>query len=176
MNKHATALLAALAMPGAAQAQGYVNAFAGAVAMDSTQTVGGVKLIDQGGDAFNAGMRAGWGRVLPSGIYIGAEAELFGASGRSRAVVNGAVYNLALNGGAGGFVRAGWQPHGSGALFFARGGSQALFTSQGTQIVPAIGLGAEVPFSARWFARVDLTYAWSGVETYQGTAGIGVRW
>jgi hypothetical protein len=169
-------LAAALALPIPAMAQGYVNAFAGAVVMDSTVTVGGVKLIDQGGDAFNAGLRAGWGRVLPSGIYIGAEAELFGAAGRSRAVVNGAVYNLALNGGAAGFVRAGWQPHGSGALFFARGGAQALFTSQGAQVVPAIGIGAEVPISGRWFARVDLTYAWNSTEFYQGNAGVGFRW
>ena len=166
---------AALALPGAAQAQGYVNAFAGAMVTDTTVTVGGVKLVDQGGDALAAGLRAGWGHRFPAGLYLGAEAELFGASGRSRACVNGECYSRALNGGAGAFGRVGWQMQ-AGALFFARAGGQAMFTSQGTQRVPAVGAGAEVPIAGRWFARVDLTYAAGSVETYQGTAGVGVRW
>jgi hypothetical protein len=165
----------ALTSNGDAPAQSYVNAFAGVTLFDSTQTVGGVKLIDQGGDAATAGLRAGWGHRFPAGLYLGAEAELFGASGRSRACVNGECYNLALDGGAGAFARAGWQAQQGGAIFYARGGGQALFTSQGTQIVPALGIGAEVPIAGRFSARIDATYAWNATEFYQITAGVVFR-
>jgi hypothetical protein len=173
----AFAFLAGFAITGNgdAPAQGYVNVFAGMAVFDSTVTVGGVKLVDHGGDAAMAGARIGWGHRFPAGLYLGAEAELFGASGRSRAVVNGQAYSHELRGGAGGFGRIGFAPGDGRALFFVRGGAQALFTSRGTEWVPAVGAGAEIPFAGRWFARVDVTYAWNGIETYQGTVGVGRR-
>lgn len=85
--------------------------------------------------------------------------------------------SFAVNGGAGAFARMGVRTRGN-ALFFARAGTQAIFSNQGTQWTPAIGIGAEVPFSPRWFARFDITYAWADTdrrEFYQGNAGVGVR-
>jgi hypothetical protein len=148
-----------------------VGAFAGVTVLDSTVVVGDTKLVDQGGDAAMAGLRAGCGYRWPAGLYLGAEAEVFASQGRSRAVVNGVGYSLDLNGGTGAFARVGWETRGS-ALFYGRAGVQAIFTSQGTQVVPAIGIGAEVPFAPRWRARVDITYAWNSVEYYQMTAGV----
>ena len=171
------AFLAGFALTGTgdAPAQGYVNAFAGMAVFDSTVSVGGVKLVDQGGDAAVGGLRIGYGHRWPSGLYLGAEVEGFAAHGRSRAVVNGVGYSLDLRGGVGGFARLGWVPHGGSSLFFARAGVQMLSVSRGWDAVPALGVGAEVPFAGSWYARADLTYAWNGVETYQGTIGIGRR-
>lgn len=152
-------------------AQGYVGAFAGVTVLDSTVVVDDTKLVDQGGDAAMAGLRAGWGHRWPAGLYLGAEAEVFAAQGRSRAVVNGVGYSLDINGGAGGFARVGWETRGS-ALFYGRAGVQGIWTNQGTQVVPAVGIGAEVPFAPRWRARVDITYAWNGVEYYQMVVGV----
>jgi hypothetical protein len=168
----------ALTGNGDAPAQSYVNAFAGVTLFDSTKTVGGVKLIDQGGDAATAGLRAGWGHRFPAGLYLGAEAELFGASGRSRACVNGQCFSFTVDGGAGAFARAGWETQGR-ALFFVRGGTQVLFTNQGTQWAPAIGIGAEIPFAPRWRARLDITYAWTDRdkrEFTQVSAGAVYEW
>ena len=172
-------VLALLAAPAAAQdtarSQGYVNLFAGVAAFDSTVTVGGVKLIDQGGDALMGGARAGWGYRFVGGLYLGIEGEAFAASGRSRAVVNGEVYSRSLDGGLGAFGRVGWQMH-SGALFFARAGALASRTNQGWDTAPAFGAGAEVIVSGPVFARVDVTYVRdSPMETYIGTVGIGWR-
>jgi hypothetical protein len=169
----------ALTATGDAPAQNaYVGAFAGVALFDSTVTVGGVKLVDQGGDAAMAGVRAGWGRAWPAGLYLGGEVEGFAASGRSRAVVNGQVYSLSLRGGAGAYGRIGFAPADGRALFFARAGVQAVDTSQGWQTTPAVGLGAEVPFLGTWAARIDAGYAWGsdGRELYSVTAGLVRRW
>ncbi len=158
-----------------AKAEGfYVNPFVGAMVLDSTVTVGDTKLVDQGGDALMGGLRAGWGRRFSSGLYLGAEAEGFLASGRSRAVVNGVGYSYAVNDGVGAYARAGWMTQG-GALFFARVGGLSLGTSQGRQNIPSAGVGAEVPFAPRWAARIDGGYSWNRVEHYTITAGIVYR-
>lgn len=173
------ALMAAVAVvtPCAVMAQGgwHVGAFGGMLVMDQNITVGNTELVDNGGDAALAGARAGWGYRWPAGLYVGFEGEAFAASGRSRAVVNGAEYDLTINGGAGAYGRVGWQTHG-GALFFARAGALALMTNQGTRWMPDVGVGAEVPFARRWFARIDLNYAWTDLEAYRGTIGVGYRW
>jgi hypothetical protein len=142
---------------------------------DSTVTVGEQKLVDQGGDALTAGVRLGYGHRFANGFYLSIEGEAFGASGRSRAVVNGQQYSYQPNAGGGAFVRAGWQMQ-SGALFYARVGAQVFYTNTRTEVAPAIGAGAEVIMSGPWFARIDLTYANSSIETYQGTVGVGRRW
>lgn len=90
--------------PSLAMAEVYVNPFAGMLVFDTTTTVGGVKLVDQGGDASQAGIRVGYGHRWPGGLYLGAEAEGFLASGRSRAVVNGETYSWSVNGGAGAYA------------------------------------------------------------------------
>lgn len=167
-------LLAALLIPGVASAQVSISGFAGMMVCDSTIMVGDTKLVDAGCDAPLAGARAGLGHRWPAGLYVGFEGEAFAASGRSRAVVNGVGYDLSFNGGAGAYGRVGWQTRG-GALFFARGGALALLTNQGTRWMPDVGVGAEVPFSERWFARVDLSYAWSDLEVYRGMISVGVR-
>lgn len=155
------AALAALSLPLSANAQGfYASPFAGMIVTDSTVTVGGQKLVDQGGDMLAAGLRGGWGAVRPGGLYLGAEVEGWGAAGRSRACVNGSCFSFSVDGAVGGFARVGWQTPGR-ALGYTRLGGQALFTSQGTQIAPAIGIGAEIPVGPRWRVRLDVTYAWT---------------
>lgn len=169
----AVVLASPLASPAFAQGL-YVNPFAGMVVVDSTITVGEQKLVDQGGDMLAAGVRGGWGVRRPSGLYLGAEVEAWGASGRSRACVNGQCFSYALDGGVGAFARVGWQTEGR-ALFFVRGGTQALFSNQGTQWAPAVGIGAEVPFAPRWRARLDVTYAWTSQDRREFTqVSVGV--
>lgn len=177
-----------LAAP-AAHADGlYVNAFAGPLTFDTTTTVGGIKLIDQGGDALAAGARIGYGRRFASGIYLGAEAEGALASGRSRVVIPAAnsstgqteTYSRGVNSWVGGFARLGIAPgpvtlSAPPSLFFVRAGVQGFNTTQGTDWVPAIGAGAEIRLTQHLAARIDVTYAWSDVETYQGTIGLSWR-
>jgi hypothetical protein len=168
----AAALLAAAA---AAHAQPYAEAFAGMTAFDSTIEIGGQKLVDQGGDAVMLGARAGWGHRWPSGVYVGFEGDVFATNGRSRACVNGDCYAFSLRSGAGAYARLGWAPDDGRSLFYIRAGAQGWNTAQGWRAVPAIGAGAEIPFARTWFVRVDGTYAADGVETYQGTLSLGVR-
>ncbi len=154
----------------------YADGFVGVGLFDSTQTVGGVKLIDQGGDYLSYGARAGYGWRFLQGLYLGGEAELWGTNGgRSRAVVNGDVYNYSINIGGGAFARFGYSPQNTRALFYTRLGMQFRDTNQGTDYPFAVGLGAEVPVS-NGYLRVDFTYSKaSGVELYQTTAGFGWR-
>lgn len=166
-------LLCLLALNARSQTTYSIDAFAGIANFDSTQTVGGVKLIDQGGDATLGGVRTGVGHRWPAGLYLGVELEGLLANGRSRAVVNGEVYDRDLQGAVGGFARVGWMTH-SGALFYGRAGAQQQFGPNTMAL--GIGVGAEVPFSPRWFARADMLYlTGGGVETVQATAGIGIR-
>lgn len=175
MRKYAiAALLCSAAIP--ANAQLYTDAFAGVAVFDRTTTVSGIKAIDTGGDALLAGARVGYGHRWPSGLYLSGEAELAAGAGRSRFVVNGQVDSYALRGIAGAFTRIGFATRDSNALLYARLGGQAMLTNRGTQYVPAVGIGAQIPISQHWYVRIDMTYAWNDVETYQGTAGIGVWW
>lgn len=159
-------LLGVASLP--AKAEFYVNPFAGMTIFDSTVTVGGTKLIDQGGDAINFGVRAGW---LSSGPYFfGGEIEGNGFSGRSRAIVNGQTYNYALEWGVGAYGRVGWRTLNSSA-FFARAG--VLTTNQDTR--PDFGVGAEVWIGNGLLARIDLGYAPGDVEFYRMTGGLVFR-
>lgn len=169
------AIAAALLAAAPAHAQPYAEAFAGMAAFDSTVSLGGTQLVDKGGDAAMAGVRAGWGHRWPSGVYIGAEGDVFATSGRSRACVNGECHSFTLRSGAGAYARLGWAPDDGRSLFYIRAGAQAWNTSAGWRVVPAIGAGAEIPFARTWFVRLDGTYAVNGVETYQGTLSLGAR-
>jgi hypothetical protein len=159
--------------------QFYIGAFAGMTVFDSTVTIGGVKpidqveLVDQGGDAFQGGIRAGW--INSAAFHFGVEVEGLLASGRSRAVIPGVgTYSRDVTSGVGAFARVGWRTQGN-AIMFLRPGIQYLNTSSGWEAVPAIGIGAEIPIGRNWAARLDVSYAWGNqVEYYNGT--IGVIW
>jgi hypothetical protein len=180
-------LLVAAPLPAVAQnSSWHVNVFAGVGVLDQTRTVGGVKLVDLGGDFLLGGLRAGWGYSFVGGLYLGAEFEGFAASGRARAVVSNEAYSYSVRGGLGTYARAGWQSQG-GALFFGRAGLLMMNTNEGWRGLPALGVGAEVPIAnlpgdnaaarpANVSLRVDLTYAWDRVEHYMGTVGAVVRW
>jgi hypothetical protein len=172
----AASMLAALAVPAHAQSPLYIEGFAGAVLMDSTITVGGVKLVDQGGDALMGGLRAGYRHRFGTGLVLGFEGDAWVANGRSRAVVNGEQYSRRLGGGAGLYGRVGLSLQGRETLYL-RAGVQWWEVNGSLSGMPAVGGGAEVPFGGAFYGRVDLTYAWDGrgVEHYQGTAGIGLR-
>lgn len=183
----ATAILAASPAM-ATEPHAYVGAFGGIAVFDTTVSVGGIKVVDQGGDAPIAGARAGIGWRLASGLYLGAEAEAFAGSGRSRLVIpaersaSGAteVYSRSLDGGGGAFLRIGIAPgpateNAPPSLFFARAGGQAFSTSMGTEVVPAVGIGAEVRITRHLAARIDATYGWNDMETWQATAGLQWR-
>lgn len=178
-------LMAALAAPFApapARADFFVNLYAGAAAMDSTQTVGGVKMIDQGGDYYMGGVRIGYDWIAQNGVFVGAEGEGFLGHGRSRALVNGDLFSYTVRGGLGAYGRLGWRTRDSNARFFARAGVLGLNTNSGWDMQPAVGLGAEVPFGPGWAARLDGTYSWGardgtrgGIEHYQLTGGVVYR-
>lgn len=152
----------------------HVGAFAGMMVFDSTITVGGIKLVDQGGDAVQGGIRAGISNTGP--FHFGFEVEGFLASGRSRAVIpNRGVYSLDVSSGLGAFGRVGWRTPGNSVMFL-RPGVMFLNTNAGWETVPAVGVGAEIPFARGWAARLDVTYAWgSEREYYNGTAGVVFR-
>jgi hypothetical protein len=152
------------------KAELFVNAFAGMMVFDSTITVGPTKLVDQGGDAIQGGLRLGWINESP-GLHYGVEAEGLLASGRSRAVIPPDVYSLSIHGGLGAYARLGWRTQGN-SIMFVRAGALFLNTNQGWETLPAIGVGAEIPFAPRWAVRMDLTYAWDRVEFYNGTLGV----
>lgn len=153
--------------------QFYIGAFAGMMVFDSTVTVGGVKLVDQGGDAFQGGIRAGW--INSAAFHFGVEVEGLLASGRSRAVIPGVgTYSRDVTSGVSAFARVGWRTQGN-AIMFLRPGIQYLNTSSGWEVAPAIGVGAEIPLGRNWAARLDILYAWlDKLEFYTGT--IGVIW
>jgi hypothetical protein len=146
-----------------AKADFYINLGAGMGMMDATTYVADQKQVDNGGDYALAILRAGWGTTFTSGAYIGLEAGGAVAQGRSRLVVNGVGYSHEINGFAEIMGRIGWETRGN-SLFFVRAGTIAMFTNQGTDWMPAVGMGAEVPFAPRWRARIEVTYAWTDRE------------
>jgi len=170
--------LTILAAPVSAKAQGvgHVDIFAGAQLMDRTETVGGVKLIDLGGDAMRAGLRAGYGYRWPSNLYLGGELDGWLASGRARAVVNGWTFSVTEQGGVGAYARIGARGATSGTMIYARVGVQNFQTNVGSDTTPAVGIGAEVGLGGSWAIRLDLTYSWAGdgTERYQGD--VALQW
>lgn len=167
-----TAILAVYGCPAKAQERvpggAHAELVAGMTLYDSTVTVGGTELVDQGGDAPMAGARAGYGWAVGM-LYLGVEAEALFLTGRSRAVVQGHAYSYSPSTVVGGYGRVGWIRPG-GSMLYARAGAQ-LWDGQG---VPAVGAGMEIPFG-RFYARLDISYAWGDVERYQGTASLGFR-
>jgi hypothetical protein len=159
-----------LSLTTSAKAEFFINPFAGMMVFDSTVTVGTTKLVDQGGDAIQGGVRLGWINNQP-GLHYGVEADGLLASGRSRAVIPPDIYSYSIHGGLGAYGRLGWRTNGN-SIMFLRAGVQFLNTNQGWETLPAIGAGAEIPFAPNWAVRLDLTYAWDRVEFYNGTVGV----
>lgn len=180
MNLKSALVTTALLIGGVGSAsaqQVYVGAFTGANLTDTTVNVGGVKLIDQGGDAFLAGIRVGIQTPNRSGWFAGVEAEAATYEGRSRAVVNGDVFNYAIQQSYGVYGRFG-ASNGRGSVYF-RPGYVYLNTSMGNQGVPSLGGGIEVRWTNDIAFRLDAAYTWYNpgwaldkVENYQITFGV----
>lgn len=161
----ATALVGAMSVT-PAKAEFYVNPFAGMLVTDTTAYVGGEKLVDLGGDAPFAGVRAGWNSG--NAFLYGAELEAFAADGRSRVMLNnGLTYTQNYDYGVGAYARVGWRTPGN-AIAFARVG--VLNTNVDTRV--DFGVGAEIPFAPNTRFRIDLGYAPGDIEFFRLSGGI----
>lgn len=175
----------------------YINGFAGAAIIDSTVRFAATpdrpagRFVDQGGDGLLVGGRFGWGSVVATHLYLGAEAEgVAPYNVTSRLMAYGAEYRARLRNEVGAYARIGWTLNG-GSLIFARAGfSMPRQIFQSTQsptgrnsadwsAVPAFGVGAEVPIWGPVFARVDVGYSLqhgaNRLETYRLNAGLTLR-
>ncbi len=175
----------------------YINGFAGAAIIDSTVSFAATakrpagRFVDQGGDGLLAGARLGWGTVLATHLYAGAELEgVVPYNVTSRLMPYGAEYRARLRNEVGAYARIGWTSEG-GSLVFVRAGfsmPRQIFTSTQSHdgrsradwsAVPAFGVGAEVPVWGPVFARVDVGYSLqhgaNRLETYRLNAGFTLR-
>ncbi|BDG74074.1 hypothetical protein Rmf_40030 [Roseomonas fluvialis] len=173
-----------------------MSGFAGLVVLDSTVTFPATpdrpagKFVDQGGDGVIFGARVGWGRLVTQHIYVGGEVEgLLPWNVTSRLNAYGVEYRARLRGEIGAFGRIGWSSDGRNLFFFRAG---LVIPTQNFESVengnrartewtpvPTFGIGAEIPLTASWAARMDVTYSWpSGVnviESYRMNAGLVYR-
>ena len=175
----------------------HVGVFGGAVVIDSTvnfpatDTRPAAKFVDQGGDGFIFGLRAGWGGMVGTSVYAGFEGELLiPYNVTSRLEAFGAEYRARLRNEFGVYGRIGWVSYGRSMVFLRAGLSvprQNFESVQGGNsasgadftLVPTFGGGAEMNFSSRLFGRMDVTYSWpsgtNAIESYRVSAGLGVR-
>lgn len=161
--------------PPPAFTQVYLGASLSAITFDRTVTVNGVKLVDQGGDAFAAGPLLGVQRVLASGLVLGAEASWQAVHGRSRAVVGGVAYSYEPQHVGSMLAIVGWAPGDRRSRLLLMGGVQMWTQSSRTDVVPVVGIGAEIPVFGRGFVRPQVMYAWNQTERYQMTVTMGWR-
>jgi hypothetical protein len=173
----------------------YAGAFIGGVQLRSSLDVPArgpfpaTSVTDQGASGFLFGGVAGFGRLLPGGLYLGAEFEL---AVPQNVVSRVRVYNqemrarLTTDGGV--FIRGGYSWDGRG-LVFARAGvtlpRQAFETVGGREVgnrwlvTPALGGGAEFLVAPRTALRLDVTYTFPGgenpVDSLRGTLGLTYR-
>ncbi len=175
----------------------YVNGFAGAAIIDSTVRFAATadrpagRFVDQGGDGLLVGARLGWGTVMATHLYIGAEVEgVAPYNVTSRLMAYGAEYRARLRNEIGAYARLGWTSDGGSLVFIRAGFSMPRQIFQSTQsptgrnsadwsAVPAFGVGAEVPVWGPVFARVDVGYSMqhgaNRLETYRLNAGFTYR-
>ena len=106
----------------------FLNGFAGAAVIDSTVSFAATasrpagRFVDQGGDGLLVGARLGWGTVLASHLYAGAELEgVAPYNVTSRLMAYGAEYRTRLRNEVGAYARLGWTSDG-GSLVFIRAG------------------------------------------------------
>lgn len=147
--------------------------------------------MDQGGDGLLVGARVGWGTLLATHIYAGAELEgVAPYNVTSRLMAYGAEYRARLRNEVGAYARLGWTLDGGSLVFIRAGFSMPRQVFQSTQspsgrnsadwsAVPAFGVGAEVPVWGPVFARVDVGYSMqhgaNRLETYRLNAGLTLR-
>lgn len=175
----------------------YINGFAGAAIIDSTVKFAATperpagRFVDQGGDGLLVGARVGWGTLLATYIYAGAEFEgVAPYNVTSRLMAYGAEYRARLRNEVGAYARLGWTSDGGSLVFIRAGFSMPRQIFASTQsadgrsradwsAVPAFGVGAEVKVWGPVFARVDVGYSMqhgaNRLETYRLNAGFTLR-
>lgn len=191
--------LVAVALAGTARAEDsrlagfHIGAFGGAAILDSTVTLPAAPgrpsatFVDQGGDGFVFGLRAGWGRMIEDRAHAGIEAEyLVPYNVTSRLMALGAEYRARLRNEAGLYGRIGYAPA-RDAMVYLRAGvtlprqsfrsvAQGVSAGADWTLVPAFGLGGEVHVTERLALRLDATYSIpSGenrIESWRMTAGV----
>jgi opacity protein-like surface antigen len=171
----------------------HVGAFGGATILDSTVTLPAAPgrpaatFVDQGGDGFIFGLRAGWGTMIDERAYAGIEGEfLVPYNVTSRLMALGAEYRARLRNEFGLYGRLGYAPS-ADAMVYLRAGvtlPRQSFQSVGSAapggadwtLVPAFGLGGEVHVTRDVALRFDVTYSIpSGenrIESWRMTAGV----
>ncbi|WP_137124870.1 hypothetical protein [Roseomonas sp. HF4] len=184
-----------LAGPAAAQEDRlggfHIGIFGGEAILDSTVTIPatatspGAVFVDQGGDGFIFGARAGWGRLVTERAYLGIEGEAivpYNVTSRLNAL--GVEYRARLRNEFGVYGRIGYAPARDGMVYFRAGLTvpRQSFQSTGGQdgadwtLVPAFGVGGEIHVTHDIALRVDATYSVpSGanrIESWRLTGGI----
>ena len=173
----------------------YIGAFGGLAVLDSTvnlpatDSTPNVKLVDQGGDGFIFGLRAGWGTNFNHSGYAGIEVEgILPNNVRSRMMAMGVEYTAHMRGEVGFYGRLGWAPDENSMIFLRAGAAafrQSFTNSRGTgestewDIVPAIGVGMETHLTRNLLVRIDFHYTgqagMNAMEAYHVTAGLAWR-
>ena len=171
----------------------HIGAFGGAAILDSTVTFPAragqpaATFVDQGGDGFIFGARAGWGTMISGRAYAGAEGEfLLPYNVTSRLMALGAEYRARLRNEAGLYGRIGYVPDRNAMLYFRAGLTVPRQNFQSVEngapanadwtLVPAFGVGGEVHVTQSVAIRFDATYSVpSGanrIESWRMTAGV----
>lgn len=187
----------ALAEQAAARPPGgfHAGVFAGGVRIESSVAVPAMgprpakTVDDQGATGFLFGAVAGYGRLFPSGLYLGAELEFAVPQDVvSRVRIHGREMRARLTTDGGVFVRAGASWDGQGLAFLRAGVTvprQAFETAGGREVsnrwlaTPAVGAGFELPLSRTVALRGDVTYAFPAgenpVDSLRATLGLTHR-
>jgi hypothetical protein len=161
------------------KAQLYVGAGVGMFLFDSTVQTTTTKLVDQGGDAPDYVLFAGYDHRFENGLFVGGEILGGVTAGRSRLVLNGQDYTVEVPVFTETVVRLGWRTRGNSA-FYMRLGAMLAEVSEGGRTswrgAPLIGFGAEVPFRGGFYAGAEVSWTdLDGLEIWQGRIRIGYR-
>ena len=167
----------------------YIGAFAGGVYAHSDfrvpartlRTTGDVSItvpsmqVDHlGGVGGIVGLRAGYGALYSSGVYLGIEAEFTYPLGVDVEISGGGMrYRASLDAEYAAFLRAGWSWDAK-TLLFLRGGvivprqiiDHTSDTEKRWSPSPAVGVGVEHSLDQKYSLRLDITYS-AAMETYQ---------
>jgi hypothetical protein len=169
----------------------HIGVFAGEAILDSTVTIPatattpGAVFVDQGGDGFIFGARAGWGTFVADRTYLGVEGEFivpYNVTSRVNAL--GVEYRARLRNEFGLYGRIGYAPARDGMVYFRAGltvprqNFQATAGQDGADwtLVPAFGVGGEIHVTRDIALRLDATYSvpsgTNGLESWRLTGGI----
>lgn len=171
----------------------HLGAFGGAAILDSTVSFPArgdqpsATFVDQGGDGFVFGLRAGWGTMVEARTYAGLEAEfLLPYNVTSRLMALGVEYRARLRNEFGLYGRIGYAPSRDAMVYFRAGVTLPRQSFQSVEngapadadwtLVPAFGVGGELHVTQNVALRFDATYSIpSGanrIESWRMTAGI----